>query len=299
MNGGPRSYGKRFKLREARTIWGDQRALRDASREPRRCQGERDDRRIVGLGHTWRLQWHAGARRWRRSDNATVIDEHPCEIFKRDAAVSQEARSSITVKGDDAGLNADLRRLAKQHGVNAPIKLLEHVVGGGGGESSEAIRTWRSDRRSSSAKEGERRFVSRQAHTDRLETSADQSRNLGSRRGNDRQCTWPESIRKEGDTRIGEGVLSEEARKVGTIGNVHDQWIKGWAPLCLKDPGNRWGIEGVRSESVHGFGGKGDKPTCANDCCGARHRFRSGVCGACAQAFGDHAGRARSIISAA
>jgi hypothetical protein len=228
-----------------------------------------------------------------------VIGEHSREIFQRDAAVSQEARRSFTVEGDNAGLNANLRRLTEQHRVNAPIKLLEHVVGGGGREASEAIRTWRSDRRSGSANESQSRFVSRQAHADRLEPSADQPRNLGSRRGNDRECTWPEGVRQESHTWISECVLSEEARKVGAISDVHDERVKGWTTLRLKDSCNGWSIEGVRTEAVHGLGGEGDEPTCANDCRGAWHRFRSGVCGVRAQPFGDHAGCARSIISAA
>ena len=113
--------------------------------------------------------------------------------------------------------------------------------------------------------------MSRQAHADRLEPSADQPRNLGSRRGNDRECTWPEGVRQESDARIGKGLRREKLGKVGAIGNVHDQWIKGWTTLRLKDSCNGWSIKGVRTEAVHGLGGEGDEPTGANDCRGAWH----------------------------
>jgi hypothetical protein len=228
-----------------------------------------------------------------------VIGEHTCEFLKRDAAMSQEARRSITVKSDDARLNANLRRFAEQHGVNATIELFEHMVGGGGGEPPKTIRAWRGDWCSRRANESQSRFVSRQAHANRLKTGTHQARNLWSRGGNDRERTWPKGIRKDRDTWIGERSLSEEVCELSAIGDVHDERIKGWATLRLKDACNRWRIESVRSKAVDRLGGEGDEPTCANDCRGAWHRFRSGVCGSRAQPFGDHAGRARSIMSAA
>jgi hypothetical protein len=237
--------------------------------------------------------------RWYGRHDATEVCEHPSEILQRDATVSQESRWPAGIKGNDTRLNANLRRLTKQHRVDAPIKLFEYVFGGGGREASEAIRTWRSDRRSGSANESQCRFVSRETHADGLQPSADQPRNLRSCRGNDRECTWPESVRQESDTRIGKCVLSEETGKVGSIGNVHDEWIKRWATLRLKDSCNSWGIEGVRSEAVHGFGGEGDKSARANDRRSARHRFSRRVWRARSESLGDHAGRATSIDSAA
>jgi hypothetical protein len=182
------------------------------------------------LGHPGRLLWHARLRRWCRSNDAAVVGEHPCEFLKRDAAMSQKARRSIGIKCDNARLNANLCRLADQHGVNAPIKLLQHMVGGGGGEATEAIRTWRCDRRSCCANECECRFVSWEAHANGLESGADQTRNLMSRSGNDRECTWPEGICKDRDARVGERSFGEEPREVVTIGDVHDERL--WMPVA-------------------------------------------------------------------
>jgi len=211
-----------------------------------------------------------------------VIGEGTREILEGDAAMSQETRRSITVKRDDAGLNANLRGLAEKHGVNAPIKLVKHMVGGGGGEATEAIGARRSDRHSRRANEGERRLVSWQAHANGLEPGAHQARNLRSRRGNNRERTRPEGICKEFDAWIGERSLGEEVGEVGAIGDVHDERIKGWATLRLKDACDRWRIKYVRSKAVDGFGGEGDKAASPNDRRGARHGFRGGVCGACA-----------------
>ena len=74
--------------------------------------------------------------------------------------MSQEARRSATVKSDNAGLNANLRRFAEQHGVYATIELFEHMVGGGGGEPPKTIRAWRGDWCSRRAKQCQRRLVS-------------------------------------------------------------------------------------------------------------------------------------------
>jgi hypothetical protein len=228
-----------------------------------------------------------------------VIGEHTCEFLKGDAAMSQEARRSATVKSDNAGLNANLRRFAEQNGVYATIKLFEHMVGGGGGEPPKTIRAWRGDRRSRRANEGERRLVSWQARANRLKTGTHQARNLRLRGGNDRERAWPEGIRKDRDPWIGERSLGEEVGKVGAISDVHDEWIKGWATLRLKDACDRWRIECVRSEAVDRLSGEGHEAASSNDRRGARHGFRGGVWRSCEQAFGDHAGRATSIISAA
>jgi hypothetical protein len=228
-----------------------------------------------------------------------VIGECTRDIFKGDAAVSQQTSRSAAIKCDDAGLNANLGCLAEEHGVNAPIELLQHMVGGSGREATEAIRTRRSDRRPCRANEGECHLVSWQAHANGIEPGAHQARNLGSRRGNNRERTRPEGICKKFDAWVGERSLGEEVGQVGAIGDVHDERIKGRATLRLKDACDRWRIERVRSKAVDSFGGEGDKTASPNDCRGARHGFRGGVCGACAQAFGNHAGRATSIISAA
>jgi hypothetical protein len=209
--------------------------------------------------------------RWYGRHDATEVCEHPSEILQRDATVSQESRWPAGIKGNDTRLNANLRRLTKQHRVDAPIKLFEHVLGGGGREASEAIRTWRSNRRSGSADESQCRFVSRQAHADRLQPSADQPRNLRSRGGNNREWTWPEGIRKEVDARVAERGLSDEADKVGTIGDVHDERIKCWAALCLKDPCYGRSVKGVCPKAVDRLRRKGDKATRSNDRRGTRH----------------------------
>jgi hypothetical protein len=87
-------------------------------------------------------------RRWRSGDDATVIGEHMCKILKGDAAVSQQTSRSAAIKCDNTRLNANLRGLAEKHSVNAPIKLLQYMVGGSRREATEAISARRSDRRS-------------------------------------------------------------------------------------------------------------------------------------------------------
>jgi hypothetical protein len=211
-----------------------------------------------------------------------VISEGARKIFKGNAAVSQQTSRSAAIKCDDAGLNTYIGCLAEEHGVNAPIELLQYMVGGSGREATEAIGARRSDRRSRRANEGERRLVSWQAHANGIEPGAHQARNLRSCSSNDRECTWPEGICKEFDPWVGERSLGEEVGKVSAIGDVHDERIKGWATLRLKDTRNRWRIKGARPEAVDGFGGEGDKAASPNDRRGARHGFRGGVCGACA-----------------
>ena len=96
------------------------------------------------------------------------------------------------------------------------------------------------------------------------------------RGGNDGECTRPEGICKEFDARVGERSFGEEPREVVTIGDVHDEWIKGWATLRLKDPCNCGRIKRVRSEPVHSFGGEGDEAAGPNDRRGTRHGFGGG-----------------------
>jgi hypothetical protein len=253
----------------------------------------------VRLGHAGRLQWHARLRRWHSSNDATVVSEDTGEILKGDPTVSQESCRPAGIKRHHAGFNANLCRFAEQHGVNASIELFEHMVGGGGGEATEAIGTWRSDRRSCRANERQCRLVSWEAHANRLKTGTHQARNLRPRRSNDGEGSWPEGVCKNRDARVGERSLGEEVGEVGAISDVHDERVKGWTTLRLKDACDRWRIERVRSEAVDRLGGKGDEAASSNDCCGTRHRLSGGVRGARAQAFGDHAGRATSIIRAA
>jgi len=124
--------------------------------------------------------------------------------------------------------------------------------------------------------------MSWQAHANGIEPGTHQARDLRSRSSNNRECTWPEGICKKFDAWIGECSLGEEVGEVGAVGDVHDERIKGWATLRLKDACDRWRIEGVRSKAVDRFSGEGNEAASPNDRRGARHGFRSGVRSACA-----------------
>jgi hypothetical protein len=113
--------------------------------------------------------------------------------------------------------------------------------------------------------------MSRQAHANRLKSSANETRNLRSRGGNNREWTWPEGIRKEADAWVGERCLSEEAGEVGTIGDVHDERIKRWTTLRLEDPCNGRSVKSICAKAVDRLCRKGDKATRPNDRRGTRH----------------------------
>jgi hypothetical protein len=183
-----------------------------------------------------------------------VIGEEAREFLERNTAMPQEARRTTDIESNDARLHANIGCVTEQDCVDAPIELFEDMVGGGGGESPKAIRTWRSDRRSSGANEGKRRLVSWQTHAHRFEPGTYEPRNFGSRRGNDREWPWPEGIREDADARIGKGTLGEKVGEVGTIGDVHDERIKGGATLRLKDACDGGRIEGIGTESVDRLG---------------------------------------------
>jgi hypothetical protein len=209
-----------------------------------------------------------------------MVGEHPREIFKRSTAVSQQTSRSAAIKCDDTGLNTYIGCLSEENRVNAPVKLLKHMVGGGGGETPETICARRSNRRARRTNERERRLVPWEAHTNGVEPGPHETRNLRPRSGNDREGTWPEGIRKDRDARIYERIIGEEAGEIGAFGNVHDERVKGWAALRLKDACDSRRVKRICSESVDGLCGEGEKATSPNDRCGARHRIRCRVRGA-------------------
>jgi hypothetical protein len=235
----------------------------------RRYNVERRARRIVRSGHPWR--WEGCARGGRRAPirmlHAAIWCKKLAQLLKWHATGSEQYGWCAWSKCDDTRFHANLCRLAEQQRIDAAVELVQHMIGTGGGEEAEAVRTRRGDRHPCGTDQCASRLMPRDPHANVGESGADEPWDLCERCGNNGERTRPEGVGQGGQAGISECFSCKDAHKIGAIGNMDDERIECWAPLRLEDARSCEWICCVATETVHRLSGEGDEAATSDDCC--------------------------------
>ena len=178
---------------------------------------------------------------------------------------------------DDRRLDAVGARAAVEDQSDLFAEVLGDMLCRGRADAAEAVGRWRGDAVAAQREESlQQRLcdrMSRNAQSHAVPAAGDGVVHVACARKDQRQRPGPEGCRQ----RFGTGRnRSGPARQRGSIGDVHDHRVLGWAPLGREDPPHRVGIAGVGAQPVHRFGGKGHQLAVAQHSGRAIDVFRSG-----------------------
>ena len=150
--------------------------------------------------------------------------------------------------------------------VDLAVKIFKHMGRSGGADVAEDIGARRGDRNSRLPDDFKRHRMCRHANANQRTTRRDDIGNSSRARQQERQGARPEGLhqsvnhrRKFADQWLEHRILKDWP------GNVHDDWVPGWALLGLKDAGDGSSIESIGAKAVYGFSGQGDESARAKD----------------------------------
>ena len=182
------------------------------------------------------------------------MPQYAFEHVLRDSAGTQDARRTAR-HVQDSGFHADIAAAAVKNQRDAPVHIHQHMMRRGRAGLAGAIRAGGGNRQLAGAQERRRNRVRRHPHGDGRQTGGNFIRNGGLARQNQRQRPRPESVHQLFRQR---GHLTQ-GRQLRAVVDVDNQRIIRRTPLRGEDIQHGFCIEGVRTQSVHRFGRKGDK----------------------------------------